>query len=172
MPLQLLSFRPVLSRVLLTRMQWLIADTVPPHTRIEILTQLAAQGALDREVVAFARVVPREQNETHQARALLTTMHREVPYRPDPPGLEVFQDVRETLAQGGDCEDLAVLFVSLAQLLGLRARVVWLDQQIHGAMLNHVYPQVWLNGVWVDADPSVAGAELGESPMHAAARLR
>ncbi|MDP3275739.1 MAG: transglutaminase-like domain-containing protein [Deltaproteobacteria bacterium] len=152
--------------------RWIIADTVPPPARIALLDQLAAEGARDSSVIALAELVPRGLSATQLAESLLALMHRNIPYRADPAGQEVFQSVRETLAEGGDCEDLAALFVSIATVLGLRARLVWLHQQIHGAMLNHVYPQVLLEGAWVDADPSVAGARLGESPASAVARLR
>ncbi|MDP3275583.1 MAG: hypothetical protein Q8Q09_10340 [Deltaproteobacteria bacterium] len=62
--------------------------------------------------------------------------------------------------------------MSIATVLGLHARLVWLLSLIHGALRNRVYPQVWLDGAWVNADPSVAGARLDESPKCAVAWLR
>jgi hypothetical protein len=47
-------------------------------------------------------------------------------YHPDPNGQELIRTPNETLAYGrGDCEDLAILFVSLAKTVGLDARIAF-----------------------------------------------
>jgi transglutaminase-like putative cysteine protease len=152
--------------------RWIIADTVQPDRRVELLDSLANDAMREGFVRELAALVPRSDDPRTQAANLLAFVHAAFRYRPDPGGVEVFQDVRETIANGGDCEDLATLFVALARLLGLEARVVWLDQQIHGAALNHVFAQVLVDGRWLDVEASIAGSELGESPAHAARRLR
>ena len=152
-------------------MRWVIADTVSPSTRVALLEQLAVDAMTAAPVRAMAAMIDRDAAAFVRAGNALAMVHR-VPYRADPAGSEVFQDAIETLAHGGDCEDLAVLFVALARSIGLEARVVWLDQQIHGSALNHVFARVLVDGRWLDAECSIAGAKLGEAPGAAAARLR
>lgn len=152
-------------------MRWVIADTVSPSTRVALLEQLAADAMTAAPVRAMAAMIDRDAAAFVRAGNALAMVHR-VPYRADPAGSEVFQDAIETLAYGGDCEDLAVLFVALARSIGLQARVVWLDQQIHGSALNHVFARVLVDGRWLDAECSIAGARLGEAPGTAAKRLR
>jgi transglutaminase-like putative cysteine protease len=152
-------------------MRWLIAPEVPPPARIALLDALATDAMKRPLVQQFAAMVTRAGTERSRAQRVLSLVHK-LPYRPDPAGDEVFQDAHETIAHGGDCEDLATLFVALARLVGLRAKIVWLNQQIHGAALNHVFAQVFVDGRWLDVESSIAGAQLGEAPSAAASRLR
>lgn len=152
-------------------MRWVIADSVSPSTRVALLEQLAVDAMTAAPVRAMAVMIERNAAALTRAQSALAMVHR-VPYRADPAGSEVFQDALETIAHGGDCEDLTVLFVALARSVGLEARVVWLDQQIHGSALNHVFAKVLVDGRWLDAECSIAGARLGEAPKAAAARLR
>jgi transglutaminase-like putative cysteine protease len=152
-------------------MRWIIADTTPPSSRVALLDSLA-EDAMQRPLVRqFAALLPHDGPERSRAKRALELVHK-LPYRPDPQGLEIFQSAEETIARGGDCEDLATLFVALARLVGLRAKIVWLNQQIHGAALNHVFARVLVDGGWLDAEASIAGARLGETPSDAARRLR
>ncbi len=151
------------------RVRWIIADTVAPWTRVALLEQLARDATAAPTVRALTALVDAAADEHERAAQVLALVHR-VGYRADPPGAEVFQDADETIANGGDCEDLAVLFAAIASLVGLRAQIVWLDQQIHGHALNHVFARVMVDGRWIDAETSIAGALLGESPSDAARR--
>lgn len=152
-------------------MRWIIAPEVDPAARVALLDSLADDATQRRAVRQLAGLVDRSAPERVRAERVLSLVHR-LPYRPDPAGDEVFQDADETIAHGGDCEDLAALFVALARLVGLRTKIVWLNQQIHGAALNHVFAQVLVDGEWLDAESSIAGAQLGEAPATAARRLR
>lgn len=98
-----------------------------------------------------------------------------LPYVPDPPGEDVYQSADETIARGGDCEDLAVLFVGLVRMLGatqalpLGAKVFFMPRP--GAPQDHITALVRLaRGPWLWAECSVRGARLGEYPPDAAAR--
>jgi transglutaminase-like putative cysteine protease len=82
---------------------------------------------------------------------------------------ELFQNAAYTAMNGGDCEDLTPLYMAVCRVLGLRTQAAWLDQP--GRALNHVAPQVLLDGAWTWADPSVCGARLGEHPYAAVARV-
>jgi hypothetical protein len=152
-------------------MRWVIADSVTPSTRVALLEQLAADATTAAPVRAMAAMIAQDAAAFVRAESALALVHS-IPYRADPAGAEVFQDALETIAYGGDCEDLAVLFVALARSVGLDARVVWLDQQIHGSALNHVFARENVDGRWLDAECSIAGARLGEAPGTAASRLR
>lgn len=110
-----------------------------------------------------------DQLGAEQARALLAYVHTR-PYFAHPPDVEEFKPVTLTIDEGGNCEDLGPLYVALARASGLVAQLVWINQ--HDAPLNHVSAQVWLDGQWHWAEPSVAGAQLGEDPYAAAARMR
>ncbi len=101
-----------------------------------------------------------------------------VPYRLDPPGVDTYQGVGVTLAQGGDCEDLSSLFVGLVEVAAIlsagrarvQARLYWLERP--GAEQDHITAQVRTDGgAWQWAECSVAGARRGEWPPAAAARL-
>jgi transglutaminase-like putative cysteine protease len=152
-------------------MRWLIASELPPSARVALLDSLADDATRRPSVQQLAALVAVRSSQRSRAQTVLSLVHA-LPYRPDPAGDEVFQDADETIAYGGDCEDLATLYVALARLVGLRAKVVWLNQQIHGAALNHVFAQVLIDGRWLDVESSIAGAQLGESPANAARRLR
>lgn len=89
-------------------------------------------------------------------------------YQRDEAG-ELFQPVRYTIEHGGDCEDLAALFVALARALGLTAELIWIEQP--DRPLDHVVAQVQIDGAWYWADASVCGAKVGESPYAAMDRL-
>lgn len=92
-----------------------------------------------------------------------------VRYVPDPPGnADKICDALTTLREGGDCEDLAALVVGAARALGVPARLVWIAQ---GGPLDHVVAEVYLDGRWQWAEATIAGAQVGEHPYEAAARL-
>lgn len=158
-----------------------VADTTPPRERERILTEMAQAGSRDPLVQQAAFKVrdayahwasgypnlTKLERETALAQFLLRYVQYDARYIPDPPG-EWYQGAVFTLAWGGDCEDLAVLYVAMALVLGIRARVKWIDQRDYP--LNHVTVQISLNGAWVYAEPSVQGAVVGESPEDAATR--
>lgn len=175
----------------------LIPPTMLPQARLDVLMRLAAAGAADSRVkilgagltamlvARLGRVPTREE----AAQWLCDAVHLLVDYTPDPAGEEVFQTVLWTLGgecgrsvspianarKGcGDCEDLASLLVALCMVVGLRARVVWMEQP--GSPLNHVSVQVCVDpsrgdDCWLWLDATLPGARLGENPYDALARL-
>lgn len=74
--------------------------------------------------------------------------------------IDEFQPPAETIKlRKGDCEDLAILFVSAARHLGFPARVVigTLKPEArspHGAL--HVWTEIFLEGKWQTVDPTLA----------------
>lgn len=126
------------------------------------------------------------------AAALLDAVHDLAVYKPDPvDGLYDFVSrVPETLRPRrgtgrsaltgkirgwGDCEDLAILYVSLARAAGFRAMPVWVQQD--GAFQNHVAAVVYVPTVlspsgeprW--AETTIEGAQIGEHPWVVVERL-
>lgn len=151
-------------------MPFRIDDRTPVEVRLAWLERILSE----RNNPLFARLVRLADayagpvaSEAVRAQAALRFAQR-AGYIADPPG-EWFQPIDWTIRYGGDCEDLASLFVALARAMGVRARICWID--IPAAEFNHVSAQVWLDGRWQWAEASVCGAHLGEAPMDAARRL-
>jgi transglutaminase-like putative cysteine protease len=136
--------------------------------RVRILTELAEEGARDSRVVAFAREAASGSSGAQAAANVLARVQA-LPYVDEPPGEEWFQPAAYTLAHGGDCDDLVVLFVAAMRVLSVPATVYWITQT--GQRLNHVTAQVYLSGRWLWAETTIPGARLGESPYEAARRL-
>lgn len=158
-----------------------ISLTTSPQRRLRILNEIAEEGRPYAQVWAMnvlARQGVPPSSARHVAQAILRAVQYDLLYKDDPPGKEVFTSVAETILAGGDCEDLSVVLVSALRALGIRARVVWITQE--GRSLNHVTAQVSFSdpsvpdnlAEWLWAEPSIRGAELGENPYAAAARLR
>ena len=62
-------------------------------------------------------------------------------YVNDPRGFEYFAKASETLfLPGGDCDDFAILLVSLIEAIGGRTRIVIAD----GVLGDHAYVEVWI----------------------------
>lgn len=158
-----------------------IRATTPVCERIELLYQLAVDGSSSRSIVAYAdRVQANALREASHvvirngdwygwilARESLAQVHR-LPYVADPPSEDCYRDVEATAHRGGECKALNVFLVALLLRLGLKAEVVWIMQP--GRPLNHVSSIVWLDGLPLWADASIAKAKLGESPYEALQR--
>jgi hypothetical protein len=72
-------------------------------------------------------------------------------YRPDDPNWTIF-------TMYGGCEEYADLFVALANSLNISARTV------HNSGEDHVWAEVYIDGRWVHADPSIAPNGLYNDP--------
>ena len=130
-----------------------------PVERLDAFERFADRAAVDLD--AWAR-------RLGSVARVLAAVQR-VRYVPDPPGsADKICDAATTLREGGDCEDLAALVVGGARALGVPARLVWIAQ---GGPLDHVVAEVYVEGRWQWAEPTIAGAMLGEHPYEAAARL-
>lgn len=154
-----------------TRGPFLISDMMTVDERLHQLADLSEQATRDplvRELASRARSLAGEDPTPYElARAALRVAQR-AGYQRDMPG-EWFQPVRYTVVHGGDCEDLASLYVALAWILGLSAKLLWLSQP--DKPLDHVCAQVQIGRQWMWADASVCGARVGESPYAAMDRL-
>ena len=130
-----------------------------PQDRISQLSALAGDYAHTDYVRKVAAMGSLE--------LLLSTVQL-LPYKPDPAGVDVVCPPERTMAEGGDCEDRALLFAAVAKAKGASVQIVWVEQS--GAPQDHVSVKIERNGAWLWADPTVVGARIGEAPADAAAR--
>jgi hypothetical protein len=162
--------------------RFLVSPDTSECDRVKIMVDLVKDGTNDPAVQALARTVyARAQALAAQspvrtgdwfARILAMEALRaaQTPQYIDNDGdQEWMQQASYTMANGGECKAMSVLFVALCTILGLNAQIVWITQT--GKMLNHVTAIVYLDGKWMWADASIRGAMLGESPYHAVDRL-
>lgn len=97
-----------------------------------------------------------EQNQWHEITALFHFPHRQVRYMRDIVGLETLADPRITAKRRtGDCDDKATLAATLFECAGYPTRFVMASYQTDD--FEHVYLQVYADGVWIDADPCFNG---------------
>jgi len=97
------------------------------------------------------------------AEAIYEWIQSHVGYLPDPIGLELVQSPEITIQQqAGDCDDLSVLFAALAMSVGLPVRLVVVGPSPEA--LEHVYPEVYVDGEWVGADLTVGGTFPTDAP--------
>lgn len=141
-------------------------DSWTPQQRLD---EAVALARADLDAPALRRLREGTERLTPPLRAALILQRvQALGYHPDPEG-EWLQSGRETAAHGGDCEDLAALFVVLCVAAGVPARVVWIAQP--GRRQDHVAGQILLSERWRWAEATIPGARIGESPYAAAARI-
>lgn len=83
-------------------------------------------------------------------------------YTADVYGVETLANPVSTLnRRQGDCDDKTALFCALVESVGYPTRLIMADYD--GAGWAHVYCQVMIDGMWVDAD-TTEFLPLGDSP--------
>jgi hypothetical protein len=91
-------------------------------------------------------------------------VRKNVHYRRDPFGVELLQDVWRTLdLRRGDCDDMAILLSSAAEVLGAPSRFVTVSVRADKDP-GHVYSQALVGGRWEAMDATVAHAVVGWDP--------
>ena len=86
-----------------------------------------------------------------RAKAIFDWVHRRVRKEMTislPSALDVLRTMR------GDCNEHTYLFVALARAVGLPSRVVVGLAYSDDAFFYHAWPEVWLEGQWVELDPT------------------
>lgn len=169
---------------------WRLDDSTPVAERLRLDNELADDGVATPEVQRFATCIAQRaagKPRVALAEAALAAV-QEKPYVPDPivdgQMTEELQRPLYTLKNGGDCEDLAQLLMSVYLILGFQTIPVWLDQK--GEEQNHTTVIVKLLGTrgddeltrdmgehgWWWAETTIKGAMLGEHPYAAAERVK
>lgn len=138
-----------------------------PHERLIAFARAALDGAAHPAVRAAAEAC---RGRSDWACAVEVARRvQALPYRPDPAGADWVRPPCRTLVEGGDCDCLSVLACALNECLNLRWRLAWLVNRRE--VLDHVLPQVWIDGAWHWQETTLPGARLGEHPYQAAMRL-
>lgn len=89
---------------------------------------------------------------------------RALPYQEDPASLEFLQRPSITLAlagPGGDCDDKAICMGAFFYLQKIPYRFVAASRSFD-APLHHTWCQGYIEGSWLDCDPTYAWNALGE----------
>lgn len=68
----------------------------------------------------------------------------------------------------GDCDDMAVLFATLAEAVGYPTRFAVVAPD--AGAFSHVYVEAYVDGAWTPADPSAKSRALGWAPSPPAGR--
>lgn len=132
------------------------------------MDSIARQGVANLEVQQAARRCAR--GTALASAAAVAVLVQSLPFVDDPPGPEdLVRAPCETLAVGGDCDCRSVLAAALCELVGVRWRLAWIVQP--NDPLDHVLLQVHVGGVWQWLDVTVPGAQVGEHPREAVARV-
>ena len=143
-------------------------------SRIRWLAERAAEDARSPLVRQLARALGRSATRRELARCALVAVQRHTRFVRDPDEArrgDTFKRAARLLRDGvGDCDDSAPFLAALYTVLGFHARLVgW---SVSAPFPEHVGVQVLVDGRWLDAEPTIPGALLGESPYAAADRLR
>ncbi len=103
-----------------------------------------------------------EHDKRAEAAALFRFVRDSVRFVSDVAGLETLSDPRMTLQRMvGDCDDQATLLAALLESVGYPTRFVMAGYQT--PMFEHVYLQTWVDGEWINCDPTQRYA-FGEAP--------
>ena len=123
-----------------------IDPATPVDGRERLIESLVHEDSRDPLVCRVARSLVQDHRSSPRdaLQALLDGMWTPVAdgglglvYAHDPPGEDVYQHARRTIAMGkGDCKKLSIVFAAMARAVGLNAWAVWIDQP--EADENHV----------------------------------
>jgi transglutaminase-like putative cysteine protease len=88
----------------------------------------------------------------YEAAAIFDFVRTHIRYTPDVFGVEVLGTPELTMRrQVGDCDDMATLFATLCECVGIPTRFV-IAGYSDPCVFEHVYAQVWIGGEWIDCD--------------------
>ncbi len=121
---------------------------VHPIGPLKAATELATAGSLTVPVRALAGEICRNVRSVHHApEAIAKWVRASIQYRRETPGIEVLSGPISTVRTGhGDCDDLAILWASLCQALGIAARPCSVGWR-HGGDLRWAHMIGWLGPV-------------------------
>jgi transglutaminase-like putative cysteine protease len=95
-----------------------------------------------------------EKNEYQQANALFEFVRDNIKYIKDIHEVETISTAEKTLeSKVGDCDDQCILLASLAESVGIPSMFVVAGYTTLDSF-EHVYPRLFVDGMWVDCDPT------------------
>lgn len=98
---------------------------------------------------------------------------KRIPFRPDPPDEETLMRPCYTMnstGTGGDCDDKSIALASYCMLRGIPYRFIAVRRSDMNS-LHHVFPQCYINGKWITADPTYPFCQFGRERERYADRL-
>lgn len=111
------------------------------------------RGEIIQAATALIYTTP-ERDEAHEVRAVFEWVRDSIRYVRDPHGLESLSAAHVTLRRmSGDCDDQVALLGALLESIGYPVRLVIAAYQAPNAW-EHVYAQAFVNGAWIDLDPT------------------
>ena len=97
---------------------------------------------------------------------------KNIPFQPDPPGIELLKRPLYTMRQigpGGDCDDKSICVASWAKIAGIPCRFVGVGNRkgkvtfFGRILLSHVYTELYINGDWLPFDTTYSVNILGKT---------
>lgn len=137
-----------------------------PYLTVRHMRQLVNTWKVDPGMIDAATsvvfLVP-QHDDLGEVRALFEYVRDNIRYQRDVSGVETLANPSLTLQrQVGDCDDQSTLLATLLEAAGYPTRFV-IASYNDPRVFEHVFIQVWVNGEWIDCDPTEPNA-LGESP--------
>lgn len=86
--------------------------------------------------IAGSNDIPRSEYDYHFTSRLYDYLKKRVPFRKDVVGVETLQFPDYTLAHGGDCDDLVILFNTLSRAVGVPAQ--FLIASLGSSQFDHI----------------------------------
>jgi hypothetical protein len=135
--------------------------TMPGHAGVfvtarlirEAIDQGKKRGEVIQAAVSLLYTTP-ERDEAHEVRAIFEWVRDSIRYVRDPAGLESLSAPHMTLRRMvGDCDDQVALLGALLESIGYPVRLIIAAYQAPHAW-EHVYAQAFVNGEWIDLDPT------------------
>lgn len=133
---------------------------------IAVMRELVRQGRVDpviRQAATSIIFLTTEKLDQLEASKLLEFVQSTIRYTKDVNDVETISTAEKTLAgKVGDCDDQSVLLAALFESVGYPTRFIVTAYE-QADVLEHVYLQAFVDGQWLDADPTERGP-LGWSP--------
>jgi len=122
-----------------------------------VIRELAARIITTANIPAF--------DFTGEARAVFEWVRQNLRFTRDVYGVETLQAAREIVRLGiGDCDDFTVLICSLLGTIGHKTRIVTISKPEDEKNFSHVFPQDYLQGVWITLDAARLSPAFGKDP--------
>jgi len=159
-----------------------LAPTLPQLSQYQLVNLASGRAGLlqtlgqMRKYVNDGRVSPAIRNcalsliyhtpardQIGECDAIFSFVRDSIRYTRDVLGVETVSTAENTLmSKMGDCDDQTVLLCSLIESIGYPTRFVVAGYN-NPKMFDHVYSQIYINGSWIDADPT-ENHQLGWAP--------
>jgi len=124
---------------------------------VALMRRLAREGSRSMNVRATATQVvflQPERSELHEVQSIFEFVRDSIRYVRDPLFYEAVAYPDQVLALGvGDCDDKSTLLAAMLESVGYLSRFV-VTGYSDPSRPEHVYLQIYVNGQWIDADPT------------------